>query len=745
MKRISNIVDTPIYQLPGSDRYQHTEDEAVSSIPTKKTKFDRELSKENDENANRHEGSSTVLNFVLNVDDGQDVAPKRSKTTRRRGFPIKVTRIRARRDTMSIEELQDCLDRKLEEKINRSGCVKLIDRTHVQCLGCPAVISLNRKFEVCHIIRHFSSWHKTNHFCTRTWPGLEGRLYTKSNTYLKLLHGCPKDKNFFTGKEISFVPKDEDVVKKVTSRDKCKKPLYGPEKSSFNVRCNLCGFLMEHRDVSTHFLTCHSENINAPRCNLCTQEVLINAELKFLYEKDYQISIVDEESTRSITLNRSFGGVDDLYKVFSASDFGESTYSKDNSLDEAINMEDPQEEDTLKVEGSNNSRDLGKGAKPKRVFVHPRYRQAVPENSRFVEELAINQWRCKLCDAIIVGAVISSAATKHFKKYHYEDSTYFDEGTNKERYNPKSIFYQFSMELCDARLIKCSRGSMRMIDERTICCKECNGDCMNLHKDFNICRGIKHLKSKHPELMPEHNESVDGEIINSGDLCGIEDSRGLLLDEDLPHVYEVKEESFSDHNDTISHSGAQDNLVPDVFKDYVPASSLGGESALLAPTIKEECLFNPQENDHDLTGLPYKPNNSLSRIETAHRNIFEDASYDDVISCNVDYDDYVSNNFPDYSSTSPSYLYGLNSMEHSDNYPSSSLLPSQGTLGIQLYDGSTDFFAKVVDYQNYPIPMDAVDSIIMMHDIDGRECYILMTEADELNFETAFKIFRKDY
>uniref|UniRef100_A0A0K0G340 C2H2-type domain-containing protein n=1 Tax=Strongyloides venezuelensis TaxID=75913 RepID=A0A0K0G340_STRVS len=732
-------MDTLIYQLPVSGKRHHTKDEGISPTPTKKTKYQRELSKENDENANRLQSSSGVSNYIPDVDDGQDNPSKKSKTTRRRGFPIKVTRIRARRDTMTIEELQECLDKKLEEKIHCSGCVKLIDRTHVQCLGCPAVISLNRKFEVCHIIRHFSSWHKTNHICTRTWPGLGGGIYTKSNIYLKLLHGCPKDKHFFTENDISFHPKDEDVVKKVTARDKCKKPLYGPEKSSFNVKCNLCGFLMEHREVSTHFLTSHSENINTPRCNLCTQEVLINAELKFLYEKDYQISIIDEETTKSITLNKSFGGVDDLYKVFSASDFDESTYDNNKSPTEMINLEE-----TLKVKGSNNSRNLGKGAKPKRVFVHPRYRQAVPENSPFVEELAINQWRCKLCEAIIVGAVISSAATKHFKKFHYEDSTYIDERSNKKRFNPKSIFYQFSMELCDARLIKCSRGNVRMVDERTIWCKKCNGDCMNLHKDFNICRGIKHLKSKHPELMPEHNEPVDGEKSNNEDTCGIEDNRGILLGDGLHHLSKVKEDRLTGHNDTILRDGAQDDLVSGTFKKYVPASSLGGGNALVVPEINEEYLFNLQKDDHNLTGLSYPPNNSLSPKEGVHKNIFKGTSFDNTIPSNQIYDHYLSSDFPDNSTTSPSYIYEINSMDHFDSNPSSSSLPSQETSEIQVCDGSTDFFAKV-NYLNYSIPMKQIDSIYKMYDVDGRECYILMSELDELNCDNLSKIFYKDY
>uniref|UniRef100_A0A0N5C8E5 C2H2-type domain-containing protein n=1 Tax=Strongyloides papillosus TaxID=174720 RepID=A0A0N5C8E5_STREA len=781
-----------IYQLPGDGGYRRVKNEFTSPTPIKKAKFDRELSKENDENINRFDDSpeisssivvseNSVNNFaLLNKNTATaKVASKRQKTTRRRRFSFNVSTIRARKDTMTIEELQDCLDRKLEERLLRSVPVELINKTHAKCLICESIISLNRKFEIVHVVRHFLSWHKTNHICTRAWPGLEGQLCTKSNAYLKFLHECPEGREFFTGNEISFIPKDYDgdVVKKVTARDKYSKPLYAPNKSSFNVECKLCGIVMEHRDVSTHFLTCHSGDVSTPRCNLCTQEVLINAEFKFLYGKDYQISIVDEESIMSITLDKSFKGIDELYNVLSTSDIDEPMCGDNGASDKTMSAEGAQDNDTLRIEGSNNPRNLGKSAKPKRVFVHPRYRQAIPENSRFVEELAVNQWRCKLCDRTIIGAVISSAATKHFKKYHYEDSTYFDEKTNKEKYNPKSIFYQFSMELCDARLIRCSKGNVRMIDENTIFCKQCNGNYMNLHKAFNICRGVRHLKLKHPELMPEHNEPVYRERSDSGDSCGVEENNEILVSENLSFVSKVEEECLTDFqtstfnsvdllsdadnavppttyvcndesgntifNNVISYSGAHDNYVSNDFVDCVSNSSLIGGGVLLAPEIREEYLYNSQVSNYDLTGLPYIPNNSLFPVEYDYGNMLEDTSFNYTIPLDEIYDNSTSNNFPDYSSTSPYRLSGLNSMEYSDGYSPSSLL-SQEMVGIQVDDGSADFFTKV-NYKKYPISKEAIDSILKMRDIDGRECYILMTESDEFNHDIAFKIFHKNY
>uniref|UniRef100_A0A0K0F942 C2H2-type domain-containing protein n=1 Tax=Strongyloides venezuelensis TaxID=75913 RepID=A0A0K0F942_STRVS len=773
------INENSIHQLPGGGGYRHVKNEVTSSTPVKKTKFDRELSKENDENVNRSGNSVNNIVLLTKNTTAIKVASKRQKTSRRRRFSFNVSTIRARRDTMTMEELQDCLDKKLEERLLRSVPVELINKTHAKCLICESIISLNRKFEIVHVVRHFLSWHKTNHICTRAWPGLEGKLCTKSNAYLKFLHECPKGKGFFTGNEIFFIPKnsDEDVVKRVTARDKYSKPLYATKKSFFNVGCKLCGITMDHRDVSAHFLTCHSEDISTPRCNLCTQEVLINAEFKFLYGKDYQISIVDEESITSITLDKSFKGIDDLYNVLSASDSDEQVYVDNDSSDRTIDTEENQDNGTLKIERAKNFRDLRKGARPKRVFVHPRYRQAIPENSHFVEELAVNQWRCKLCDRTIIGAVISSAATKHFKKYHYEGSTYFDEETNREKYNPKSIFYQFSMELCDARLIRCSKGNVRMVDANTIYCKQCNGNFMNLHKAFNICRGVRHLKLKHPELMPEHNEPGCRERNNSRDWCGVDGSRGILLGEDPPFVSEDGEKglagfqtnifnsidflSDSDNavpsttyicnnesentilNSTFLYEGATNNFVSDDFVDYLSTSSLVGGDVLLTHEIKEEYLSDTQINNHDLSGLPYKPNNSLSPVEFDCGIMPGDTSLDYTMQRNEIYYNSTSNNFLVYPSTSLYNPSGLNSMEYSDSYSFSSLL-SQEMEKIEVDDGSTDFFTKV-NYNNYPISMGAIDSILKMKDIDGTECYILMTESDEFNHDIAFKIFYKNY
>jgi hypothetical protein len=44
---------------------------------------------------------------------------------------------------------------------------------------------------------------------------------------------------------------------------------------------------------------------------------------------------------------------------------------------------------------------------------------------------------------------------------------------------------------------------MEFVHPQLIECLLCNMT-YNLHKPFNMCRAIRHLKSKHPNLMPEY-------------------------------------------------------------------------------------------------------------------------------------------------------------------------------------------------------------------------------------------------
>lgn len=58
-------------------------------------------------------------------------------------------------------------------------------------------------------------------------------------------------------------------------------------------------------------------------------------------------------------------------------------------------------------------------------------------------------------------------------------------------------------ELCKARLEKISDGCMEFIHPQLIECLLCQ-QSFNLHQPFNMCRAIRHLKAKHPNLMPEY-------------------------------------------------------------------------------------------------------------------------------------------------------------------------------------------------------------------------------------------------
>ena len=60
----------------------------------------------------------------------------------------------------------------------------------------------------------------------------------------------------------------------------------------------------------------------------------------------------------------------------------------------------------------------GKRNKPKRQFIMPSLRQATPKNSEFVQPIDDCQWRCRVCGANILAAVISAGAIKHFRAEH---------------------------------------------------------------------------------------------------------------------------------------------------------------------------------------------------------------------------------------------------------------------------------------------------------------------------------------
>uniref|UniRef100_A0A183FFJ4 Zf-C2H2_2 domain-containing protein n=1 Tax=Heligmosomoides polygyrus TaxID=6339 RepID=A0A183FFJ4_HELPZ len=59
-------------------------------------------------------------------------------------------------------------------------------------------------------------------------------------------------------------------------------------------------------------------------------------------------------------------------------------------------------------------------------------------------------------------------------------------------------------EVVRARLDRISDGCMEFVHPQMLECLICHLT-YQLHKPYNVCRGIRHLKSRHPEIMPEFN------------------------------------------------------------------------------------------------------------------------------------------------------------------------------------------------------------------------------------------------
>lgn len=83
--------------------------------------------------------------------------------------------------------------------------------------------------------------------------------------------------------------------------------------------------------------------------------------------------------------------------------------------DTTSDAEDPSLEEIGPEAFANSRMTLGKRRRPKRQFIMPALRQAVPLDSDYVEPIAECHWKCKVCEGDIYGAVISAAAIKHFK------------------------------------------------------------------------------------------------------------------------------------------------------------------------------------------------------------------------------------------------------------------------------------------------------------------------------------------
>lgn len=82
----------------------------------------------------------------------------------------RISQIRVNINEMSLADLDAALNKKMVEKMNRKVDVTLVDKQHARCGQCGAIVSLNKKFEVVHLVRHFNAWHPDKHKCAGTWP-----------------------------------------------------------------------------------------------------------------------------------------------------------------------------------------------------------------------------------------------------------------------------------------------------------------------------------------------------------------------------------------------------------------------------------------------------------------------------------------------------------------------------------------------------------------------------------------------
>ncbi|GMR62147.1 hypothetical protein PMAYCL1PPCAC_32342, partial [Pristionchus mayeri] len=378
-----------------------------------------------------------------------------SRPTRR------VSQIRVNPGHMSLPELEVALRKKMVEKMGRKVKVSLVDKRHARCGICNAIVSLNKKFEIIHLVRHFNAWHPAAHRCAGTWPNIAA----------------------MTGPGKPLSSQDFSIID----------ALDAPE----SLQCIWCGMFMDRTMLAMHFHEVHPDDVEVPKCHLCLQEVVINARLLEKHKYDFGVILPDEHHIKCEKLgNATFSTEAALdraierrwHKMQAAANGGEIDMDdEDEDGDGDGNMITDSNYDFRDAQYSNSRMNFGRRNKPKRNFIMPCLRQAIPQDSQYVQALSEGAWRCKLCGERILAAVISAGAIKHYRQAHpdqLEDMQY---------------------ELCKARLERVSDGCMEFVHPELVECLICNLS-YTLHKPYNMCRGIRHLKTKHPEMMPEFKE-----------------------------------------------------------------------------------------------------------------------------------------------------------------------------------------------------------------------------------------------
>ncbi|VDN58835.1 unnamed protein product [Dracunculus medinensis] len=352
----------------------------------------------------------------------------------------KVSQYRVNPHEMSLDELDIALKKKMVEKMGRRVPVTLVDKQHARCGLCNAVVSLNRKFEVIHLVRHFNAWHPSAHRC-QPQAGL--------------------------GKPLSM----QDFAVIDTAVD-----------NGDNLQCIWCGMFMSVEALAMHFSEVHPDDIEVPKCNLCLKELVINARLFEKYNEDFAVTLPDEHHIRCGKFNTTHTSESQFDKAIERRmrriQSGGDIYTEDAEEDE-LDLWRKILPNIIDIDIS------GRRSKPKRQFIMPALRQAAPVGSRFVEPVTDCHWKCKLCKSDILAAVISAGAIRHYRIVHPE------------------LLEEMQYELCKARLERVSDGCMEFVHPQLIECLVCNMTYM-LHRPYNICRAIRHLKSKHPDMMPEY-------------------------------------------------------------------------------------------------------------------------------------------------------------------------------------------------------------------------------------------------
>ena len=119
---------------------------------------------------------------------------------------------------------------------------------HAKCGICNAVVSLNKKFEIVHLVRHFNAWHPSAHRCAGSWPSRP------------VQPGCGKPLSIQVCYFFSNLRLSQDFAVIDVNMD-----------TPDNLQCIWCGMFMDRNALAMHFTEDHPDDIEVPPCWLCLQ------------------------------------------------------------------------------------------------------------------------------------------------------------------------------------------------------------------------------------------------------------------------------------------------------------------------------------------------------------------------------------------------------------------------------------------------------------------------------------------